>query len=337
MRRLRFRRTLRRDRALQMMRYLVRRLLLVPLTVMAIVTISFIMIHAAPGDPVLALAGEHGDRAYYEFMRERFGFDDPLPTRFVTYASRVLRGDFGNSYVQGRSAAALIAERVPATLLLTASALVLGALVSIPLGLWTARRAGGRWDGFVNFFALTLYSMPLFWVGQMAVVVFAARMGWLPVEGIATAGSDATGIHRVTDLLQHLALPAVVLASHEIAVLTRLVRSGVAQELGRDHVRMARASGLSERVILLRHALPRPMLTVVTVVGTRIGQLFAGALVVEIVFGWPGMGRLLLSALQARDAPILLAFFFLVSCSVVIANLVADVIYAAIDPRIRYG
>lgn len=316
--------------------YLAWRLLQLVPTILGIVLISFVLIHAAPGDPILALAGEHGDAAYYAAMRERFGLDQPLPRQLASYAARVASGDFGFSYVQGRPVADLVLGRVTATLLLTATALLLAILLAIPLGVLAARRPHGTRDLLINAAAVGVYSAPVFWIGQLAILVLAFRLGLFPVHGMRTAGSDAAGLAAAGDVLRHLALPALVLAAQEVAMLARLTRSGLIEEMEMDYVRTARAKGLGERAVLLRHALPRALLPVLTVVGARAGHLIAGAAVIEIVFGWPGIGRLLLTALQTRDTPVLLGLFFLVSLTVVLANLLTDLAHAAVDPRIRF-
>ncbi len=315
-------------------RVVVRRLLQVAPTVAGILLISFLLIHAAPGDPVIALAGEHGDAGYYAAMRERFGLDQPLPQQLATYVRRIAVGDLGVSYVQGRSVASLIMERVPATLLLTGTALLVAIVAAVPLGALAGRRPHGVRDVGIRALALGLYSAPVFWVGQLAILLVALRLGLAPVQGMTDAGSDAAGLAHALDVLRHLALPALVLASQEVAVLVRLTRSGVLDEMARDHVRTARAKGVDERGVLIRHALPRALLPIITVVGARAGHLVAGAAVVEIVFGWPGMGRLLLTSLQTRDTPVLLGLFLVVSLGVVLANLVTDLAYAAVDPRV---
>ncbi len=300
-----------------------------------IVAIGFLLIHLAPGDPVLALAGEHGDAAYYAFMRSRFGLDESIPRQLAIYLGRVTTGDLGFSYVYGRATLGVIAERIPATLLLTGSALVLSILVAIPLGAAGAARPHGTRDLGINALALGLYSTPAFWIGQLAVLGLSLRLGIFPVQGMTSAGSSATGWLRAWDVARHLALPAMVLAAQELAVLVRVTRSTLLEELSREHVRAARAKGLSRRQALLRHALPRALLPVVTIVGARVGHIVAGAAIVEIIFGWPGMGRLLLASLQSRDTPILLGLFLVVSLTVVLANLLSDLLHAAIDPRIR--
>ncbi|MBA3558897.1 MAG: ABC transporter permease [Gemmatimonadaceae bacterium] len=316
---------------------MLRRLLQVVPTVIGIVLVGFLLIHLAPGDPVLALAGEHGDAEYYEFMRQRFGLDEPLPEQLITYFGRVAAGDLGVSYVHGRGTAQVIVERVPATMLLTGTALFLAVIVSIPLGAIAARNAHGTKDIGINASVLVFFSAPVFWMGQLAILALALKLGVLPVQGMASAGSAATGWPYIVDVLRHLALPALVLASQELAVLVRLTRSGLIDELARDHIRTARAKGISESVVLVRHAMPRALMPVVTVIGARAGQLIAGAVVVEIVFGWPGIGRLLLTSLQTRDTPLLLALFIAISFAVTLANLVTDLVHSSVDPRVRLG
>ena len=315
--------------------FVLRRLLQAVPTVAGILLVSFLLVHVAPGDPVVALAGEHGDAAYYASMRQRFGLDRPLLEQLATYAFRVASGDLGFSYVQGRSAGAVIAERIPATLLLTGSAMLLAVVAAIPLGAIAGRSPHGARDVGISTVAIGLYSSPVFWVAQLAIVIFALRLGIAPVQGMVTAGSDATGLTRALDVLRHLALPALVLAAHELATLVRITRSGVIDEMTRDHVRTARAKGIGERRVLMRHALPRALLPAITVIGARAGHLAAGAAVVEIVFGWPGTGRLLVASLQTRDTPVLLGLFLVVSLGVVLVNIVTDLAYAAVDPRIR--
>lgn len=316
--------------------YLLRRLAQLVPTVAAILLVSFLLLHLAPGDPVLALAGDNGDAAYYAAMRERFGLDEPLPTQLATYAGNVLRGDLGNSYVQGRPVAELIAERLPATFLLAGCALVLSTLVGIALGMVSATRRGRWLDAGLSATTLAVYAAPLFLVGQLAILLVALRTGWFPVQGMSSADRTGGGAGQVVDVTRHLALPALTLAAQETAVIARLTRAGVSEELDRDYVRTARAKGVCERRVLFRHALRRPLLPIVTVLGGRAGHLLSGAVLVEAVFGWPGIGRLLVTAIQTRDAPVVLGVFLLVAVTVVVANLVTDLVYARLDPRIRY-
>lgn len=317
------------------LRYVGWRLIQVIPAVAGIVIIGWLLIHLAPGDPVVALAGESGDEDYYAFMREKFGLDRPLHEQFAAYAANVVRGDLGVSYIRGRPAAEVVLERLPATLLLTVTSLVLSSVVGVALGVLAASRAGGWRDVAVNVGALGFYAAPVFWLAQLALLSFALHIGFFPVQGMSSA-APTSGLAYVLDVARHLALPALVLASQETAAVTRFTRAGLLEEMQRDYVRTARAKGLSRVQALLRHALRRALLPVVTVVGARVGHLISGAIIVEIVFGWPGLGRLLLSAAQTRDSPVLLAVFFLVAFSVVLANLLTDLAYAVLDPRIRY-
>ncbi len=317
-------------------RYLLRRLAQVVPAAVGIVVVAFLLVHLAPGDPVLALAGEHGDAAYYAFIRAKFRLDRPLPEQLVAYLASVARGDLGVSFVHGRPVLDVIAERVPATLLLTVTALGLSSLLGIALGTATARRAYRSGDVVVRTASLLGYAMPCFWLGQVAVLTLAVGAGLFPVQGMTDARSSLQGAGYALDVLHHLALPALVLAASELALTTRLVRAGVLEALGTEYVRTARAKGLPEAGVL-RHALRNVLLPVTTVIGARTGMLLSGAALVEIVFAWPGLGRLLLTSLQTRDYPVLLGLFLIVSLAVILANLLTDLVYAWLDPRIRYG
>lgn len=317
-------------------RYVLRRLAQLVPTMAAILLVGFILIHLAPGDPVLALAGNNGDAAYYTQVRARFGLDRPLAEQLATYAGNVLHGDLGTSYVQGRPVADVIGERLPATLLLTGTAMVFSTIFGLSAGVLAAVRHG-RWPDFgINIAVLTLYAAPVFVVGQLAILLLALHTGWFPVQGMTAPRAASSGAARMIDIAHHLILPALVLSAQELAAVARLTRVGLIDELARDHVRTARAKGASERRVVLKHALRRPLLPVVTVLGGRIGHLVSGAVLVEVVFGWPGIGRLLVTALQGRDAPIVLGVFLLVAVTVVLANLVTDFVYAWLDPRVHY-
>ena len=314
-------------------RYLLRRLAQVLPTVAGLLVLNFCIIHLAPGDPAIALGGEHGDAAYYAFLRTRFGLDRPLPEQLLTYVANVLRGDLGTSYVHGRSVASVITERIPATLLLVSTALVLSSVAGVGLGTLAARHRTA--DVALNTAALLGYATPSFWLGQIALLTLAVGTGLFPVQGMTDARNPQTGLAHLRDVLHHLALPAIVLAVNELALTTRLVRTGLLEAFGADYVRAARAKGLPEALVT-RHALRNVVLPVVTVIGSRVGMFLSGAVLVEVVFAWPGLGRLLLSSLLSRDYPVLLGMFLLISIGVILANLITDLSYARLDPRIRY-
>ncbi|HJV09695.1 MAG TPA: ABC transporter permease [Acidimicrobiales bacterium] len=317
-------------------RYVVRRLLQVLPAVASILIVTFAVVHAAPGDPVVAVAGESGNEEYYAFMRDKFGLDEPLVNQFWTYSTNVLQGDLGTSFVQGQSVVDLILERMPATLLLMGSALVVSSVGGVVLGALAARRPFGPFDLGVSTGALIGYALPSFWLAQLAMLTIAFRTGWFPIQGMTDARADYSGIAHYLDVARHLVLPSLVLAASEVALITRIARTGILAEMDSDYVRVAQAKGLSPTRALVRHALRNALLPVVTVIGTRIGFLFSGAVLVETVFGWPGLGRLVLSAAQTRDHPLLLGMVLLVAFSLVLANLVTDLVYARVDPRIRY-
>lgn len=316
-------------------RYVVRRLLQVLPALAGILILTFFLVHLAPGDPILALAGESGDAAYYEFMRSKFGLDRPLHEQFVSYVSNVAQGDFGVSFIHGRPVIEVILERIPATLLLMCTALTVSSLGGIALGALTASRPYGLSDTAVGLATLIGYATPVFWLGQLAVLTLALGAGLFPIQGM-TSAQGTSGLGHVLDVAHHLALPALVLAAQEITLVTQLTRRGLLEEMGKEYVRTARAKGLSKSRVLLRHALRNSLLPTVTIIGGRLGFLFSGTVLVEIVFAWPGLGRLLLSSVQARDYPILLGMFILVAFGVILANLITDLVYGWLDPRIRY-
>lgn len=297
--------------------------------------LNFCIIHLAPGDPAIALGGEHGDAAYYAFVRARFGLDRSLPEQLLTYVTNVLRGDLGTSFVHGRSVVSVIGERLPATLLLASTALIVSSAAGVWLGTLAARHRRRPSDVTLNVAALVGYATPAFWLGQMALLALAVGTGLFPVQGMTDARNPHAGLGHALDILHHLALPALVLAANELALTTRLVRTGLLQALGTDYVRAARAKGLPEGAVI-RHALRNVMLSVITVIGGRVGMFLSGAVLVEVVFAWPGLGRLLLSSLLARDYPVLLGMFLLTSLAVIVVNLITDLTYARFDPRIRY-
>lgn len=315
-------------------RYLFNRLWQTVPMLLGVAVVGFALVHLAPGDPVLAIAGENGDAAYYEEMRARYGLDRPFHEQLVTYLIRLAQGDLGSSTVQGRPVTEVIAERLPNTLLLAGTALVVSSVAGIAVGTWTAARPDSVTDRTTSTIILVLYAMPVFWLGQLAVLWLGLRLGWFPLQGRTDPRSDATGLAHALDVGHHLVLPALVLASQQVAVVTRLTRSSVVEQLSAPFVELARSKGLPERRILFRHALPASLLPVVTVIGNRVGHLVSGAVIVEIVFAWPGIGRLLVASTNDRDIPVLLGLFLLVGLAVLLANLATDLSYGRLDPRI---
>ncbi len=320
-----------------MSQYLLRRLLQIPPMLLGIVVFMFVLVHIAPGDPIVALAGEYGDEAYYAPMRAKFGLDRPLPEQLARYLSTLLRGDLGYSYSQGQPVLQIILSRMPTTLLLMVTALTLATTVGIGLGALAARRPHSATDVSITALSLFGYALLVFWLAQMMIFVLAAQLDWFPTHGLTSARERYTGLRLVLDVAHHLALPATALALNNVALVTRLTRAGLLEALTQPYTLAARAKGVAERRVLLHHALRNALLPVVTVVGGQIGFLFAGAVLTESVFAWPGLGRLVLDATFARDYPVLLGMFLLISLTVILANLITDVTYAFLDPRIHYS
>lgn len=305
------------------------------LTLAAIGLLNFTLIRLAPGDPAAVIAGESGaaDAAFLERIRADYGLDQPLPTQMAAYLGRLARLDLGVSYRSNVPVAQLIGQRLPATLLLTGTALVLAIAAGTALGIAAARRRGGVLDLAIGSFAMLAYAMPVFWVGLLLVLVFSVGLGWFPAFGMASL-IPRQGLAAVLDVAHHLVLPAVTLTLLHLAVYVRLARASTLEVLGRDFVRTAQAKGLTEGQVLRGHVLRNALLPTVTMAGLQVGHLVGGAVVIETVFAWPGIGRLAFDALLQRDYAVILGVFFVSSVMVVLANLVTDVVLRLVDPRI---
>ncbi len=317
------------------LRYFVRRFVgLFPALAMILIA-TFSVVHFAPGDPAGVLAGEYADTATIADVRRQLGLDQSLMTQMGNYAASLAAGDLGNSFYFGRPVTEIIAERLPATLLLTATALALSIVIGIALGRASARRPGSAFDSGVMTATLVGYAIPGFWLGQIAVIIVGLRLDLLPVLGMTDTRIVYTGWAYVADVAKHLILPAGVLAVSEITLVTRLTSKGLQRQMKLDYARSAKARGVAAESVIGRHAFPNAALPLVTVIGARVGFLFSGAVVVETVFSWPGIGLLLRDAANAGDRPLVLGLVLLVSISVLFANLATDLLYAQIDPRIR--
>lgn len=316
--------------------YPARRLAQLAPVLLLILAINFALINLAPGDPVTLLAGDGGNEAYYAEMRARFGLDRPAPERFARYVLNVLRGDFGYSYAYGQPVLAVILERVPATLLLMLTAQAIAITGGLVLGVIAGSRPAGRLGLAIRTGAALGYALLVFWIGQLLLILFFAyHLGWFPVYGMESLRPDFIGWRRVLDIAHHLVLPAVSLALVEMGLLVRLTDTTLRELSAEDFARTARAKGLPERVVMRRHILRNALLPVVTVIGAQLGALLTGAVLVEIVFAWPGLGRLLYEATLARDYSLLMAMFLVAALGVVLGNLVTDLAYTRLDPRVR--
>ncbi len=320
-----------------MLRYLARRLVGSVVLLVVVVAITFLLIRLAPGDTAVTLAGSGGgDPAYLALLRERLGLNRSVPDQLFSYVGGVLRGDLGFSVVRGRPVRDVLLERLPATLLLVGTAMTLSTIGGVVLGVVAAARKRTRTDGAISCGSLVVYSLPVFWLGQLAVGLFAVRLRWLPTGGMTSIATSPTGPGRLVDLGRHLVLPAAVLGLLLIGLVVRITRTAMIEVLQEDYVTTARSRGLPVRKVLFRQALPNAVRPVMTVVTNQLGVVLSAGVLVETVFSWPGLGRLLLDSVLARDNPMLVGLLLFSSISVLVINLAADLLYALVDPRVRY-
>lgn len=291
--------------------------------VFGVLLLTFLLVHLVPGDPVEVMLGESATSADRGALRAELGLDQPLPLQFATYLGKLAKGDFGHSIHSHAAIADLLAERIPATAQLALLSLAVAVAIGLPLGVVAALRYRGWPDRVATVSALALSAMPHFWLGPLLMLVFALWLGWLPVSGMESSGS--------------IVLPALTLASGLAAILTRMTRASLLEVLNEDFVRTARAKGLPERTVILRHALKAALLPVVTVVGLQLGSLLAGAVITETVFGWDGVGRLLVESIEKRDYPVTQACVLVIALTYVLVNLLTDLAYARLDPRVRFS
>lgn len=302
-----------------------------------VIVFNFLLIHLAPGDPIQALVGEFPvPESYVAEMRKAFGLDRPLYIQLLFYIKNILTGDLGFSFYYREPVLSVILDRVPATLQLMLPALIFSAVIGTLLGILSARKPRSLADNAITLFSLFGYCVPAFWLGQMLMAVFAIELGWLPSQGIRTVGTDLEGISLVLDRTAHLALPFTALAIRHLAVNARMMRSSMLEVAYEDFVTVARAKGLDEKAVIARHMVPNALMPVVTIIGVDVGFLFTGSVLVETVFGWPGIGRLMYESIVKRDYPVLMGNFLITTALVVVVNLIVDLIYVWLDPRVKY-
>ncbi len=304
-------------------RHLTSRILYSLPVIFIVITLVFLLIHLVPGDPVEQMLGEGARAADVERMRQELGLDQPLAVQYGRYLRRLATGDLGTSLRFSSPVGEIILARYPATLELTVAALVVALLISLPAGVHSAVHQGQWRDRLLGFLSLLGLSFPNFALGPVLILIFAIELGWLPVSGHGA--------------LAHLVLPALTLGAALAAILTRMVRTSMLEQLGQDYVRTARAKGLTERKVLYQHALRNGLIPVITLVGLQFGALLAGAIVTETIFSWPGIGRLILQAISSRDYPLVQGCVLAISVTYILVNLVTDFFYSVADPRIRQG
>jgi len=313
-------------------RFLVRRLLLLAPVLMGVSVIVFLVLHLAPGDPAEIMLGSQATQEDRLRLRADLGLDDPLHVQYGRWLGHVARGDLGRSLWMRRPVLGEVLVRLKATLILTGTALVLSSIGGVALGILSATRPNSWLDRTSAVASLFGASMPVFWLGIVLMVVFSLTLGWLPASGMYApyGGGD------VEDLLRHLVLPALTLAAASVTIVSRLTRSAMLEVLGQDYIRTARAKGLVERRIVVRHALKNALVPIVTVIGVQAGYLLGGAVLTETVFAWPGVGTLMVQGILARDIPLVQGCVLVVALTFVLVNLFVDLLYAWLDPRIRY-
>ncbi|HEU4708930.1 MAG TPA: nickel ABC transporter permease [Methylophilaceae bacterium] len=302
---------------------MLKRLLGVVPVVFGVLLLTFLLVHLVPGDPVEVMLGESATSADRAQLRAQLGLDQPIAIQFRNYLVSLAHGDFGRSIHSHTQVSELLAERIPATARLALAAFVIAICIGLPLGIAAALRAQHWPDKLATLLSLSLSAMPAFWLGPLLMLVFALWLGLLPVSGMETPGS--------------IVLPALTLGFGLAAILTRMTRASLLEVLNEDFVRTARAKGLPERTVILRHALRAALLPIVTVLGLQLGGLLAGAVITETVFGWEGLGRLLVESIEKRDYPVTQACVLVIALAYVFINLLTDLLYSRLDPRVRYS
>ena len=303
--------------------YILRRLVLAVPTLVGVTVVVFALIRLIPGDPARLVLGLQASEEEVQRLRVQLGLDQPLPVQYARFLARLLQGDLGRSVVTGEPVLREIGARLPATVQLAVTSTVVATLAGVAAGVVSATRQYSWWDYAVMTVALFGISLPVFWLGLMLMLLFSVHLRWLPAGGYGTPA--------------HLVLPTVTLAAFSVAIIARMTRSSLLEVLHQDYVRTAWAKGLNSRAVVLRHALKNALIPVVTVIGLQFGGLLGGAILTETVFAWPGMGRLLVGAIVARDYPVVQGTVLVFAALFTLVNLAVDVLYAYVDPRIHYG
>lgn len=304
-------------------------------TVLSVLVLGFILVHLAPGDPVMLLAGDQASPDYIAEVRAKYGLDQPLIVQFWRYVSALSHGDFGYSFAYRQDVISLILERLPATALLVVSAIVAALALGMVIALVSVRFLNRPIDAILTAISMVGYSVPVFWLAQLLIYFFAVKLSLFPVGGIISLRSPQEGAAHVLDILRHLALPAANLGIIYVGLIARLTRAEMAEVLSADFVLTARAKGLTEFQLLKKHVLRNALGPILTMTGVLVGMAFAGAIFTETVFAWPGLGRLLYDAIFARDYPIVTGMFLVISTILVVTNIVVEFVYSVIDPRVQ--
>ena len=320
-----------------MKRYLIKRALTGLLMVIISVGINFTLIRLAPGNPMAIIAGlDNPNPAQVAALTEKYGLDKSIPEQFLIYLKGIAQGDFGYSYVNERPVISVIGERVGPTLLVTLTGLVLAVLLGTLIGVRCARKNGGAFDKAMCGISYVFDSTPSFWLGLMLILLFASNLHWLPTTGMLNMRAGYTGLARVGDIAYHLVLPVMTLVIVTSPYYFRIARSSVLQVMSEDFITTLRATGMSEKRIFNKYVLRNALIPTVTVVGSSLAHLIGGAVYIETVFSWPGMGTLLFNSISKRDYPMLSGIYLIIALSIAVMMIVVDVVYSLIDPRIKY-
>jgi peptide/nickel transport system permease protein len=314
-----------------MIPFVIRRLILLVPLLLAVSLVTFVLIRLVPGDPVTAQYGldpSRADPAQIERIRQQLGLNDPLPVQYVRYLGNLLHGDLGRSISTQRPVGPDLLQRLPATMQLAAASMLVVVLISIPLGIASAIHRGGWQDNLAMAVSLFGVSMPSFWIGVMLILLFSLQLGWLP---------SVSRLDSPVSTAKALILPALTLGAGLAGLVTRVTRSSMLDVLGQDYVRTARGKGLTSRVVLTRHAVGNALIPIITVLGVQFASLLSGAVIVETIFAWPGIGRFAVDGILRRDYPVIMGTVLVFATIFVVVNLVVDVLYAWVDPRVRYS
>ena len=301
---------------------IIRRLISMVPIILGVTIVVFSILHIAPGCPTTIMLGDHATPEAIEELRNRFGLDDPIPVQYFRWLSEVVRGDFGRSIHTRQLVSEMVLQRLPATVELSLTAMILAILIAIPVGIISATKQFSIFDHTGMLGALFGVSMPVFWQGLMMMLIFAFFLGWVPISGRGT--------------ISHLILPAITLGTSQAALLARLTRSSMLEVIKQDYITTARSKGLVEKIVLIKHALKNALIPVVTILAIQLPVLFGGAVITETVFAWPGMGRLIVTSIFVRDFPVVQAAVLIIAVIVILCNLFADILYTYLDPRVKY-
>lgn len=314
-----------------MRRFVLRRVAQAVVVLFGVSLIVFGLVQLVPGDPIRTSLGTRFDPETYQALRERAGFDKPLPVQYLSYVGNALTGDLGVSFRSGQPVSLALAERLPATLSLALCGLLVALSIAVPLGVLSAMRSGSFSDHVATVVSQIGVSIPDFWMAILLILLLSGTFGLLPPSGYVPLSEDPVAWS------QHMLMPAVTIGVVSGAILTRFIRAAVLESLGQDHVRTAHSKGLRSGLVLRRHVLRNALIPIITVTGVQLASLLGGVIVVEVIFAWPGLGRLTLDAVNARDYPVLQGAVLLVAALFLLVNLLVDLLYAVVDPRIRYG